>query len=417
MTPIAEESLLPLKNDPMVSILINCKNGVRTIKPCLDAILAQTYRPIEMVFQDGGSTDGTLDIVKEYMNLHPGLIRLKAEPDSCAEEGFFRGLKACVGDIIYPACADEEMLPDSVSWGVAQLQHYSQAGAVYGDVYVHNAKGEIISTWHGRPFSLKNYLCREVDPPFAASFFRREAIWGTGLLTRNWTWGIGEFEFWLRIGMKYPVQYVPGLVARYAFHPGTGSFGQFLDHEHFVSVREAFFDRFFTESDLPESIRGMKNEAIIGLHLFMGEVLRSIKEYSNARLYLEKALERIPNGSRLVALSHKLSMAGQDIETLRTHITAHLAHIPRRRIACYGAGNDFLELLSSGVFASHNVVAIVDNFRPKGELVGGVPIIRESDLGQISPDIIIVTSSAWIYELREAATRWSLNNSPYIPVI
>ena len=418
MTPASkntnEESLSPLKDDPMVSILVNCKNGKRTIGRCLEGILAQSYPRIEVVFQDGGSTDGTLDIVKAYINRQPGLIRLKAEQDSCAEDGFFRGLKSCKGDIIILTCVDEELLPDALAWGVKQLKSLPLAGAVYGDVYVTNSEGKTMNTWFGRPFSLKGYLCRKIDPPLAGSFFRREAILGAGLLTRKWTWGIGEFEFWLRIGLKYPIHYVPGVIAKYAFHTNTASYGQFLDDEQFVLVRKAFFDKFFAETDLPESIRGMKEQAIAGLHLFIGEVLYSLKGYSQAQKHLQKALDLIPNGSRLVDLTQKLSIAGQD---LRTHILAHLANLPPQKIVCYGAGNDFMELLSSGVFEGHSVLAVVDNFRPKGERVCEVPIISEAELGQVEHDMVVVTSSKWAHQCRAAATRWSIQNPPYIPVI
>ncbi|HSR10914.1 MAG TPA: glycosyltransferase, partial [Thermodesulfobacteriota bacterium] len=408
-----------LADNPKVSILINCKNGAGTIRRCLDGALAQTYPDFEIVFQDGGSSDGTLDIVRSYVRKNPDRIRLRAEPDSCGEEGFFRGLKSCHGDVLVAACADEELLPTAISWGIEQLRCYPDAGAVYGDVYVTDRRGNIVSTWCGRPFSLKGYLCREVDPPFAASFFRRKAVVDAGLFTRKWTWGIGEFEFWLRIAMKYPVYYVPGVVAKYTFDSNTMSCKAFLQDDTFVEPRKAFFDRFFAEPDLPEPLRGMKEAAVAGLHLFIGEVLRGLGQTPKAHLHLQRALEHVPNGLHLLELSHKLSQGGGewDRETLRRHIRGHLAGLPPMRVAAYGAGGDFRAFLSSGVFDPHRVVAVVDNHRPEGELVDGVPVIREEGLGLVPHDMVVVTSSKWARDFRMSARRRGMEDGAGTPVV
>ena len=404
---------------PKVSIIVNCKNGAQTIRRCIEGVLAQTYHRVELVFQDGGSTDETPTIVDGYIKRHPDRIRLNHEPDTCSEEGLFRALKACEGDIIGSSMADEELLPEAAARAVEQFNRFPDAGAIYGDVYVTGQDGRITGTWVPGPFSLKAYLCREVDPPFAASFFRREALLEAGLLTRRWTWGIGEYELWLRVAMRYPIHYVPGVIAKYSFHPNTASFRGFLDDDAFVSSREAFFERFFMEPDVPDSVREMKEQALTGLHLFVGEVLRGLKAYDKAQKHLQKALERIPNGPRLVDLAQRLSRAGQewDREMLRTHIRGHLAHLPGRKIVCYGAGNDFMEFIAAGVFEGHTVVAVVDNNRSKGTFVGGVPVVRETDLGLIAHDLVVVTSSKWAHELRTAATHRSIRNGPYIPVI
>lgn len=410
-----------LSDNPTVMVVINCKNGARSVRRCLEGALAQTFPRVEIVFQDGGSTDGTLDIVRDYIQRYRRRIYLYDEPDSCAGEGFFRALKnACSIEvsgqktIIAVSNVDEELLPDSAAWGVEQLGKKPLAGAVYGDVLVTDIDGKISGKWIARPFSLEAFIRREVDPPLAASFFRREALIDAGILTRNWNWATHEYELWLRVALKYPIQYVPGLVAKYSFHSGTISYGEFHDDDRFVAIRKDFIERFFSEEGLPESIQGMKEQAITGLHLFIGEVLHSLKAYPQAHKHLQKAMDLIPNGSRLVELAQKMAIAEQD---LRTHILAHLAYLPPRRIVCYGAGNDFMELLAAGVFDGHSVVAVVDNCRPRGELVGGVPVIPESELGQVEHDMVVVTSSKWAHQFRAAATLWSIRNHPYLPVI
>jgi len=409
-----------LPENPTVSIFINCKNGSRSVRRCIEGVLAQTYPHVKLLFQDGGSTDGTLDIVHEYMKKYPGRIHLNQEPDSCPEEGFFRALKACEGDIIGSSMADEELLPEAAALAVEHFKKLPEAGAIYGDVYVTDIDGKITGTWVAQPFTLEHYLCCEISLPFAASFFRREALLEAGLLIRNWTLGIGELELWLMVAMKHPIHYVPGIIAKFAFHPDCKSHSNFyLNDSKTVSDVESFLERFFLEPDIPAAVRKIKRKALAGIRLSIAEVLLNNGQISKAQTHILKALEHEPNELRLSKLSRRLFMSDSewDIKMLRTHISAHLEKLPFQRIICYGAGNAFIDMFSSGVFGSHEIVAVVDNFRSEGECVCGIPVIRETDLGRIAHDIIVITSLAYMHKLRTSAMRWVMNNSPHTLVI
>ncbi|MEK6755342.1 MAG: glycosyltransferase, partial [Bacteroidota bacterium] len=66
---------------PLVSILCPCKNREKTIRRCINSILVQDYPSIEIIVQDGASTDGTLEILQSYGQR----IQLISEPDSGPE--------------------------------------------------------------------------------------------------------------------------------------------------------------------------------------------------------------------------------------------------------------------------------------------------------------------------------------------
>ena len=57
-----------------VAVIMSTYNGERFIKEQLDSILNQTYKNIEIVVRDDGSKDGTIEIVKEYMQKYPNII-------------------------------------------------------------------------------------------------------------------------------------------------------------------------------------------------------------------------------------------------------------------------------------------------------------------------------------------------------
>jgi hypothetical protein len=315
--------------------------------------------------------------------------------------------------------ADEELLPDAVARAVACLESRPELGAVYGDAQLTDLEGRATGTWIARPWDFQGYLCREVDPPFVASFFRRNALAEAGLFTRDWVYGIGEFELWVRLGLVRPILYLPGVMGRYAVHPLSSSSVGFQDSERFVRDRSAFFQSFFAEPDLPEAVRAMAPRAQAGLHLFMAEVLAGLKAYPEARAQVLEAMAHRPNGERVLELARKLARAELEWDgaMLRHHIAAHLAQQSPRRVVCYGAGNDFGELMGSGLFAGHTVVAVVDNGRSAGSLVAGVPVIGEADLARTGHDLLVVTSSQWANELRASALRRALVEGRQVPVI
>jgi glycosyltransferase involved in cell wall biosynthesis len=70
--------------DPLVSILTTVLNRVETMGPFLASIAGQTYRPIEHIVVDGGSTDGTLDLLREY-RASSLRLRRRAQETACTK--------------------------------------------------------------------------------------------------------------------------------------------------------------------------------------------------------------------------------------------------------------------------------------------------------------------------------------------
>lgn len=84
----------------LVSIVIPTKNSSKMLRDCLNAINNQTYKEIEIVISDGGSTDCTLDIAKEYG------CKIVNNPEVLGEPGVYKGMKKAKGDIIIVLAVD-----------------------------------------------------------------------------------------------------------------------------------------------------------------------------------------------------------------------------------------------------------------------------------------------------------------------
>lgn len=125
-----------------VSILTPCLNGEKFINRYLDSILNQTYKNLELVFIDDGSTDNTEKIVKSYIKKfnHSGmnLIYIKQYENGGQAKALNRGLKIFTGDYITWPDADDFLADDSIEKRVKFLQKHNEYGIVRTDVAVIN---------------------------------------------------------------------------------------------------------------------------------------------------------------------------------------------------------------------------------------------------------------------------------------
>ncbi|WP_179317361.1 glycosyltransferase family 2 protein [Winogradskyella undariae] len=109
----------PLNNRPIISIVIPVKNGIATIKACLDAIFAQTLiEETEVIIIDSGSTDGTLEIIKDYA------IRLYKIPPKNFNHGSTRnyGVSLAKGEFVVMTVQDAIATNDN--WLKQMLYHF-----------------------------------------------------------------------------------------------------------------------------------------------------------------------------------------------------------------------------------------------------------------------------------------------------
>jgi glycosyltransferase involved in cell wall biosynthesis len=251
---------------PLVSILTNCKNARGSIRRCLDSVVALDYPNLEYLINDGASTDGTLEILTEYRDRYPQLIRLVSERDSSSAEGFFRAIRRCNGEIIGTCLADEELLPFAARWAVQLFQYHGSVDAVHGDIYNTDLEGRIHCPNHSGPFDVVAYFGHEMTPHFAASFFRRASLQQMGLFSDDWRQDIGEFGIWGTLGLNgYKVIYTPEILTKYAIHSEEES--ERIDILHpLVQGRGEYLDALFQAGELPPRVLAEKNRIYAGYH-------------------------------------------------------------------------------------------------------------------------------------------------------
>lgn len=115
-------------NKPSITLITVVFNGQKHIEKTIQAVINQAYQPLEYIIIDGGSTDGTLDIIRKYES---HISYWKSEPDKGINDAFNKGLKQASGDLIGFTNADD-WLEDKALETIAN--NYQPGKIVYGNV-------------------------------------------------------------------------------------------------------------------------------------------------------------------------------------------------------------------------------------------------------------------------------------------
>ncbi len=99
---------------PKISIITPCFNSERTIRGTIESVLDQTYKNIEYIIVDGGSTDGTVNIIREYYPKFNGRMKYVSEKDKGVYDAMNKGIKMSTGALIGIINSDDHYEPDAV---------------------------------------------------------------------------------------------------------------------------------------------------------------------------------------------------------------------------------------------------------------------------------------------------------------
>lgn len=151
-----------------ISIITACYNADATIERTIKSVLNQSYKNIEYIIVDGGSSDKTLEIIERYSH---GISNMVSEPDKGIYDALNKGITLATGDFIGFLHADDAFASSHVIKKIAHLA--SNGDAVYGDLQYVSENDKVIRHWESGLFSLKA-LKRGWMPPHPTLYIKRE---------------------------------------------------------------------------------------------------------------------------------------------------------------------------------------------------------------------------------------------------
>lgn len=130
-------------NTHLVSVVIPCFNSVRFVERALKSVYSQTYRNLELIIVDNGSSDGTAALVEELIKESPFPWNLALEPIKGACAARNKGLEKAKGSWVQFLDADDELLPDKIEKDLLAISLGKECALLLGGVKVIDSKGDV----------------------------------------------------------------------------------------------------------------------------------------------------------------------------------------------------------------------------------------------------------------------------------
>lgn len=203
---------------PTVSIITPSFNQGNFIGQTIDSVLEQDYPSIEYIVVDGGSTDNTHDILKQYEDR----IQWISEPDSGQANAINKGFGMASGEILFWLNSDDILLPGAVSRVMACFRENPAAGLVYGQCRYIDECGEVVGRFPTEPFDFKR-LAMFTFIPQPSTFFRRTAYEASGGLDETLRYSL-DFDLWVKITRSHTAVYLPEILSAYRLHGDSKTF-------------------------------------------------------------------------------------------------------------------------------------------------------------------------------------------------
>lgn len=119
----------------VISIITATYNSARTVRDTFNSILRQSYTNYEYIVVDGGSKDGTVDIIHEYEPLFGGKIKWISEPDKGIYDAMNKGIRMATGEVVGLLNSDDFYTSSNILSSVAAALKDGKLDAVYGDIH------------------------------------------------------------------------------------------------------------------------------------------------------------------------------------------------------------------------------------------------------------------------------------------
>lgn len=156
-----------MKSDkPKISVVTVSYNAVDTIEETMLSVLNQTYLNIEYIIIDGGSTDGTVDIIKKYADR---LAYWVSEPDKGIYDAMNKGINAATGDYIYFLGGDDTLLNSTIINEIFDTVDINCKDIIYGNVIL-QPSGKIYGGKFTKWKLIRKNICHQ------AIFYPRSAL-------------------------------------------------------------------------------------------------------------------------------------------------------------------------------------------------------------------------------------------------
>jgi len=227
---------------PRISIVTPSYNQVDFLERTIRSVLLQDYPNLEYCIMDGGSTDGSLEIIEKYA---PWLSNWQSEKDEGQSQAINKGWRHCSGDIFCWLNSDDFLLPNSLFRVAEVFNSHPGAGFIHANAEIVDYSDQSSGSYLGKEFDLAASLIQSTNPVAQpATFISKNALFEVGMLDETLHMSM-DWDLWIRLAANFPVHYVNETWAAFRVWPGAKSstISVTSTPEHLKAVKKLFLNR------------------------------------------------------------------------------------------------------------------------------------------------------------------------------
>lgn len=209
--PTQEEGV-PL---PKISIVTPSLNQAQFLEQTISSVLSQDYRNLEYIIIDGGSTDGSVDIIQKFADR---LSYWVSEPDSGHADAINKGFARSSGEIIAWLNSDDVYLPGAVTSAVEAFQKHPSADLIYGDVYIIDEHDNPLGERRLTPMDRFDFLGNGNCLAQPATFWTRKIYDQVGGIDTKYYFQL-DLDFYIKVADAGKIKHIRNHFAKMRMQP------------------------------------------------------------------------------------------------------------------------------------------------------------------------------------------------------
>jgi len=234
------------------------------LEATINCIINQTYKNIQYIVINDGSTDATAEILKKYSNKFLCINQSNVGQVTTLANGW----ALSDGEYIGYLSSDDILFPDAIATMVSLLNRHDDVVCVYPDADLIDKNNAVIKKNVCRPFDLSDYIVRQQCYIGPGALFRKRKYEEIGGWNPNFKLA-PDAEFWIRLYQVGKILFHAETLAAYRFHSNQGTY-KYISEEisgEYITILDQFFCQ--DSQRIPSSLISRKSEAYANAYILM----------------------------------------------------------------------------------------------------------------------------------------------------
>lgn len=292
---------------PKLSVVTPSYNQAQFIEETLRSVLLQGYPNLDYIVIDGGSKDGSVEIIRKY---EPWLTYWVSEPDRGQTNAINKGMRRGAGEIFAWLNSDDVYAAGALSETGRYIISHPTTVVIFGDSDFIDSAGKTVSRFRVQPFRPPRMFFDHFIPQPSA-FIRRSALDKAGGLDESLHFCM-DYDLWLRIALQGTIDYAPRTWSSYRVH--SASKGSKLQALRWAETARILL-KFFARPDLPKQWLRFSSQAIGRAHWHAAVEYFRVHDNGKADEHLHQAADSFTN---FIATQEFAGMLVGDLATQTT---------------------------------------------------------------------------------------------------